>query len=789
MVLLLAFCIGVNSLLFVVLDAAFLRPLPYPSPDRLGQISVAIDGADKQVPQSALDGATWVFLRDHAESMDVASFSPWVRGVNLATGQAVRFAQQRRVSQGYFRVLGFRPIAGRTFDSEEDLPGGPDVVILSQELAKVLFDSVAEALGQEILLKGAPHTVVGIMPAGLEANEEVELWTPLAAEAGAEGGGANFEVIARLNPGFQSVAANLELSNLSDGALAHLAAKNPQDRALRWTQLRSSRSRHLRGPLVLLLPAAISVLLVGCLNIATLMLSWFHQRSPELALRSAVGATRRQTVRQLLTECLLLALLGGALGTALGWVGVHLIERQLVDVLDLPQALEAGTRFGIASLLVTLSTVLFFGLVPAFRASRVDLYRGLVGAGRTASPGRYSWARYALLGLQIAVGFVLLTTSILLLETLAFLSRFDHGFDFSQTLTAKVSLEEERYRSREAVTQLFSKTLDQLEQDPGIQAAAVGLRLPYERWLNLDFKWPGMDPGAGGPSLTDLTYATEDYFSVLGIKLRKGRLFSAQDHQDGAPSVVVSDSFVETYLDNEEPIGLVINISGGERSIIGVVEDVPRVPGWGEDSPLASLPAVYVPLAQMPNGFFRVVHTWFSPSWVIRSSQPQNQVGQLLEGIVRSVDPQLPISEVRTLGQLRAAAIARQQLQSDVLSASSLLILLVSALGLYGLSVRSVVDRHLELGIRMALGASSWRNLKTVLRPVGIAVSLGLLAGWCGAYLVGPTLEHLVWGVETRSLGTFLIITGCFLLVTVVAVLGSARRLALQNPAAVLRSG
>jgi hypothetical protein len=332
------------------------------------------------------------------------------------------------------------------------------------------------------------------------------------------------------------------------------------------------------------------------------------------------------------------------------------------------------------------------------------------------------------------------------------------------------------------VAQLYERTLARMRELPGVQKAAVALTLPYERALNNGFRLVGGEP-SGRPF--NLTYVTPEYFDALHVPLRRGRLFTDADAA-GAPVIIVNEAFVRRHSPDKDPIGRQI-VSNGVRTIVGVVGDVQTKTAFGNFGPVAAAPAAYVPPAQLTAGFFRMAHTWFSPSWIVKLAGPQEQIVEQMQRAVQSVDPQLPFAKFRTLNDVRGQAVATPRAQAALLSTLACLALLLAAIGLYGLMASSVAERTRELGIRLALGATGKQALFAAAAP-GLALSaIGVTVGLIAARLAGRTLQHLVFGVSTSDSLTFSVAAGVVMLVAVVATLVPALRIVRLNPIKALR--
>jgi predicted permease len=781
-ILTLALCIGANTAIYTVVDRVLLRPLPYPRPDRLAMVVRHYQGAGASEDDVSQAGVAWVALRDGTTGIDLAVFGMGM-GVNLVAGGQAEYVMQQRVSAGYFKVLGVPPALGREFNDDEDRVNGPAAAILSHALWTHAFGADPGILGRAVTLRGAPHTIVGVMPAAFRSNAPCDVWTPLRPSPVGEGGGENYGIVARLKNGVSWAEA--------DGQVASAAAEVVRDRyrnsrdavRLGLLPMQQGLTEDTRAPILAVWAAVGIVLLIGCVNVAGLLLARGAARAQEIATRIALGGGRAAIVRQLLTESLVLAACGGAAGIALGYGGSRVFATWLEDAFGITGELGLDGRVLAISVASALLTSIIFGLLPALQASRVNLRETLVESGGPNIAGHArSWVRRVMVGTEVALGVVLLVGAGLLIRTFDYLISKPAGFDSAHVLTATLSLQDARYETSDRVAQLFERTLARMREVPGVQKAAVALTLPYERALNDGFRLVGGDP-SGRPF--NLTYVTSEYFDALHVPLKRGRLFTDADAV-GAPVIIVNETFVRRHSPDQDPIGRQI-VSNGVRTIVGVVGDVQTKTAFGNFGPVGAGPAAYVPPAHLSAGYFRTVHTWFSPSWIVKLAGPQEQIIEQMQRAVQSVDPQLPFAKFRTLDDVRGQAVATPRAQAALLSTLAGLALLLAAIGLYGLMASSVAERTRELGIRLALGASSRQAIVSAAAPGLLLGAIGVAAGLAIARAGATTMSHLVWGVSVNDPLTFALAAGAVLLVAVIATLVPAVRIARVNPIKALR--
>ncbi|MBV8203359.1 MAG: ABC transporter permease, partial [Acidobacteria bacterium] len=650
-VLTLALCIGANTAIFSVVDRVLLRPLPYPHPERLVAVATAWRGGGGAGIETAQDGHAYQVIRERSRLLESAA-AGLAGGVNFAAEGPPEYVQQQRVATGFFRVLGVRPRLGREFTAEEDRTGGPAVLVLSHALWRHAFHADPAAVGRAVTLGGEPAVVVGVMPEGFHSDAPADLWLPLRPAETGEGERETYEVVARLRPGATLAAAAAEVSALSAAALTGQVQPGLSFR-LQLVPLQRGRSLAIRTPLLVLWTAVLAILLIGCINIAGLLVARAAGRTHEIATRMALGGSRPAVVRQLLAESLLLAAAGGAAGLALGWLGLRGLN--LLASGSFGFGLQAAAaRLDLRALAATaglsLLSCLLCGVLPALRASDVDLRLAMApgGAGSAYGAGRGAprWSRRLLVAGQVALGMVLLIAAGLLARSLAALSELRPGFEAANVLAAKVSLRGARYGTNRQVDRLLQATLARIRDLPGVKSAAAGLAVPYERWLYMGFTRPGGRRLAAGIQNLVLSYVTADYFATLRIPVLRGRAIRGDDGAGAQPVVVVGDGFARKYLRGEEAVGSSIRLSGKLRRIVGVVGDVQQRQGFREDfslSALAPLPAAYIPVAQAGDDLLRIAHLWFSPSLVVRTAAPPAAMLAGIRRAVESVDPQLPL--------------------------------------------------------------------------------------------------------------------------------------------------
>jgi predicted permease len=782
----LALCIGVNTAIYSVLDAVLIRAIPYPAPERL---ALLVTG-DRSMPvddyNSSQTGALYEEVRDHVSGLDCAA---WARpaGANFSYHGRIEYVQQQRVGSGFFRVLGIPPRLGREFTREQDVPGGPAIAVLSYEFWERVFNADPAVLGHPIDLKGAPHVVVGIMPRGFRTTAPVDVWTPLHPSREGEGAGDNYGVTARLRPGVSWTAASEQLRALSASlrATPHFPSeiRNFEERIV---PLQKALTQDTRSPLLLTWAAVLMVLVIGCVNIAGLLLARSGSRAREVATRLALGAPRGAVVRQLFLESLLLAVAGGIAGISVGGFAVDWFKQLGVGEVELWRPIDLDSRVLAVMLAGSLFTSLIFGLAPAFHATRLDIRGVLAEAGRGTPGPRRNWTRATLVAGEVALSLVLMVGAGLLVRSLEYLNRLSPGFDPHNLIAAEASLQDARYQTAVAINNLYEQSLERIQRIPGVRSAAVALTLPYERPLNNAMHT--IDGGDHDDHTVEVVYITPAYFATMRIPMLFGRAFRESDTMDSEPVAVVSQSFARKYF-HGDAMGRHVSLGSSPRVIVAVVGDVQQHSGITDaHGPITVEPTLYVPTLQIRGGFFGMAHTWFSPKWAIRTVGPRPNLAAEVRDAIASVDPRLPIAHFRTVDDLRGLYTGHQRYLAALFSIFAGLAVLLAAIGLYGLISQSIAQRRHELGIRLALGATAFQTIAGAVRPGLLLAASGVAAGLLGSFAATRLLRHMIFGIGETDPITFITTSTILLLIATIATLAPALRILRLDPAQTLRT-
>ncbi|HET7563841.1 MAG TPA: ABC transporter permease [Gemmatimonadaceae bacterium] len=777
----LAVGIGTMTAVFTVVERVVFRPLPYPDEAR-----VVFLWSTSRVPGDARDVISYQDFHDWVSGSRTleraAAFSLWwptLTGVE--TPEALSGSE---VSADFFRVLGVMPELGRTFRPDEDVVGGPDVVVISHSFWQRQFGGDPSVLGRVITLDGAAYTVIGVMPASFRDPEplfnqgKAELWRPLDFNTHCCGRGARFlRAIARLRPGVTVADARAELNIVAD-RLAKVYPGTDGGLGVNVVPIHEQVVGHVRSVLLIVLVAAACVLLVMCGNVASLILARATTRSTELAVRAAIGASRRRLMRLLLIENVVLAVAGAACGLLLAVAGIGVLRA--VTPPDLPRVNEIALDGRVFSFAVAIAalTALLVGFAPAFRASRA----ALGGVLRQASHGLSSRGRLrsAVVVVQFALSFVLLAGAGLLTQSLLRLNSVPLGFDPHNVLTMRVSVSGKAYASEAQHAAFFRTLATRLEAIPGVREAGSVSSLALE----------GTNDVAGGVDIpgrikanehdspmVHYRAATPDFRRALGVPLIRGRDFTKAD-SSGAPQVALLNRTAAAKLfPGMNPIGKRVNVDIMQHlscEIIGIIGDV-RIEGPATEAP----PEMIVPFAQAP---------WNSAAVVIRTAGDPGAIEQAVRNVVRSIDANAPISAMRSMSALAAAQSARQRFYALLFGCFAGLALVLSAVGIYGVIAYVVAERRHEIGIRMALGAGSRHVLSALIGRAALLIAVGLVLGTMGALAGTRVLTALLYGVQPGDVQTMAASAALLALVALAAAFVPALRATRIAPAEAFRS-
>ncbi|MGE5736459.1 MAG: ABC transporter permease [Acidobacteriota bacterium] len=787
-VLTLGIGIGANSAIFSVVYGVLLRPLPFKNPERLMYIW-------HTPPQTSFPGmktfsvspANYLDWKDQSHSFEQMAVSGF-KGLNptgIGEPQALR---GQAVSPEYFSVLGVAPMLGRSFAPDEDQSGRDHVVILSYGLWKSHFGADRGIVGRTINLDESPYTVIGVMPSNFRFPEYAEFWSPLSwtPATRAVRGAHDLSVIARLKPGVDLHTAQAEMNTIS----RRLEQEYPVDDK-GWgaivVPLREDMVGDVRPALLVLLGAVLLVLLIACANVANLMLAKILDRRTEIAVRSALGASRSRILQQVLSEAVLLAVFGGVLGTLLAIFGVSAIVGYLSD--QLPRAREISLDQWVLgfTLLISVATGLITGVVPAWRLSNVNVGEALKHGGRGADTGG-KHTRSILVVAEVALSLILLVGAGLLMRTLWKLQSVDPGFNPHNVLTASLSLADKKFSTPQQTSLFYEQVRQQVKAVPGVTSAALVTSLPFSGGSIQPVGLEGhpVVAMADQPEVP-VRLISADYFRSMGIAILQGREFTDNDTSERPRVAVISEAMAKRFWPGERAIGKHVSLTfsqGGPREIVGVVDNV-KLRGLDVQE---DLPTLYSPVSQLdyPDPKFDEFRSP-SLSLVVRTSLAPKNVATAVTNAVHKVDAGTPVLDVLTMEELMASSLAPQRFNMFLLGTFAAVALLLATIGIYSVLAYSVQRRTPEIGIRIALGAQVSHVLRLVLGEGMGLVLAGVAFGVVGALALSRFLRSLLYGVGSDDIATLLCVAALLSIVALGACYLPARRAMRIDPVVALR--
>jgi predicted permease len=787
-VLTLALSIGANTAIFSIVNALLLKSLPYTHPERLGTIYARTTGPESYNVRRNIDGEQWELLRDKVPSLISAVSGLRTSGVNLQAGSQAQYLHAGRVSAHYFDVLALHPILGRNFSEDEDRPHGPKTAILSYALWRTVFGANPNVPGQAMLLKGEPYTIIGVLPESATTPLNADLYTALQPSREGEGVATNFQAITRLRDGASWQQADAEMNRAWFRSLRvqrFVRGNSGANITYYSVPLQEGQTDTLQPQVLALMLAAGFILLIACANLAGLTLVRMLRRTAEIATRAALGASSWQIQRQLWIENLLLALFGATVGIGVGFLAMRglllLLPEHFLPVASVP----LDFRVLVFTLSLSLFTSVLFGMLPALTTRKVDLRSAITS--RSIIGGGSIRLRQGLIVGEVALTVVLLAAAGLLIRTLVHLETMPPGFNPSGVITAKASLDDVRYNDPAAFRKLLNESLATMRQIPGVQNAAVGLTLPYERAL-LNSVTFSEGKEAGREITTNQVYVTPGYFETLQMSVLAGRTFTDAEGPNTQPVVVVNGTFARKFFPGSNAVGRYLNKN---VLIVGVVADTVLSSAAGLNvgaAPITKEETIYLPAAQLVDAkSLSVLHTWFQPSWIVRSAHPVEGLTSQMQHALARVDPNLPFSGFYDMKDLMAATLATQRIEVALLAAMASLALLLSAVGIFALVANIVAQRTREIGIRLALGSSIQKAMIHIGRSGVGAAALGLVVGLVLSAGALRAMRSVLYGVDVYDMPTILLVVLTLSAVTLLATTVPALRVARIDPAKALR--
>ena len=745
-VLTMALGIGANAAIFSVLDAVLLRPLPYSQPERLIKVWSRFTGIGLPNDQNAVSAPEFRDYQQLNHSFsDLAAIS--TGSFNLGVKGSPQRVIGAAVSPSLFGMLGAQPLIGRTFLAEEAQPGRDHEAVLSYGLWRRVFGGNPNVIGNTIDIDGVPFAVVGVMPAGFAYPDESEIWGPLAFSpddlSENNRGSHGLEVLGRIKPGLSLAQVQSDMDRVGKTMIEQHAAY-PYAKygfGVILHPLLEETVGDVKPSLFVLMAAVGLVLLIACANIANLLLTRSTERQQEMETRLALGASGARLARQLLTESVVLAFAGGLVGLAITpWILQGLVE---LAAKTLPRAVHTSIDCRALALTaaISLATGILFGLVPALQASRKRNFDGLK-SGRNSEGRRPKRLRSALVICETALSLLLVAGAGLLLRSFAQILKVDPGFRPEGVLTLRVALPDSIYSKPEQIRGFYSELLERVQRLPGVQAAGAVSGLPLS--------------GQGGSGTTtidtqsvpiedttpeaDQRVVTPDYFKAMGISLVRGRFFEPSDSDGTPPVAIVDESLAQAYWPNEDPIGKRLHIGGRQakapwNTVVGVVRHV-----HNRTLEARSRVEVYWPENQRPYTAMALT--------VLTSGNPMGQVSTI-QREVSAIDPDLPVYRVRTMNEVMGESLERRRLALILLAGFAGLALLLASIGIYGVTSYGVAQRHVEIGVRMALGADRGQVMSMMIRSGMATIAIGLGVGLILSLALTRLMSGLLFDVRT----------------------------------------
>ncbi|HJP93205.1 MAG TPA: ABC transporter permease [Pyrinomonadaceae bacterium] len=773
----LALGIGATTAMFTVVNSVLLRPLQFPEPEQL----VLFEALNPRlgITQSNMSVPDIVDWQQQSQSFEqIAGF--FTGGLLLGVGDETERVRDTGVSTSFFSLLKTNPLRGRVFKPEDMQPGSEPVIVISYALWQRRFGGDNNVVNSKVMVNGKPGTIVGIMPAGFTYPYDSEAWDPFPFDLANEPRDNRYlSVVGRLKPGVSLSQAQAELDTINQ-RLAQNYVQTNSGWGVRLSELQESLVGELRTSLLILLGAVAFVLLIACANVANLLLARAVYRQKEIAVRTALGASRLRIVRQLLTESVLLSVVSGVLGLGLSlWLIKLLIAITPAHSPRIDEIAIDMRVFGFTLAVILLAGILF-GLFPALQTSRPNLNETLKDTGQRGSEiGTRNRVGSLLIVSEIALSFMLLAGAGLLIKSFLHLREISPGFNPDNVLTMRLILPPGKYAQGEPSAQIFKQLVDQVKATTGVQSAAAILSLPLGGdTFNV---WRGVIREGRPQSIEEQTDAqvlpvTPDYFQTLQIPLKAGRTFTDQDNLQTTRVVIVNETMARQLWPDENPIGRRFTVWRDEkfaREVVGVVGDTKQALDKDAGNQM------YVPYAQDP--------TWGSLSLVVRTSGEPTALAGSVRAAIHAVEKGVPNYNLRTMNEVVSISAAPRRIPMLLMSAFAGVAMLLAMLGIYGVTSYYVTQRRHEIGVRMALGAQIADVLRLVLKRAMLLAVVGIGIGIVGAVAVTRYLTRLLFGVKPVDAITFVGVALVLAAVVFVACLIPARRAAKIDPLEALR--
>ena len=783
----LALGIGANSAIFSVVNGVLLRPLGFKDQSRLVKLWENWSGFDK----GSVSYPNFKDWRDQNRTFESMAAYRWANLNLTGEGQAERIAGQQ-VSAEFFSVLGVSPTQGRDFVREDDVQGANQVAIISDELWERKFARDHSVIGRTVLLSDLPTTIIGVLPAGFQLSPGVDIYVPidtkkdLTIESRAFHPG--IQVIARLKPGVNIAQSQADLAAVAQGLSERFEDTN-RNHSVTIGLLYDDIVGPARGLLMILLSAVAFVLLIACANVANLMLVRAAARQKELAVRSALGASRARLVRQLVTESVLLSVLGGVCGLLIAYWGTGFAIKALPDVLPRSAEIRTDTNVLLFTLLTSVLTGILFGLAPGLQASRPDLTSTLKEGSRGSTSSKHR-IRSLLVVAEIALALVLLVGAGLLIRSFMSLNRVNPGFDPSNSVSMQISLSPVAYAKGSRTRNLCNELPKRIMNLPGVEGAAFTTLVPLD---GVDSEVPFFVSGQPVGSLSELPLAmnyitTPRFLQTLRIPLLKGRYFDDHDGVDSTKVAVIDQNLARDYFADQDPIGKHITIQGGkdisiEMEIVGVVGHI-KQQNLDTEGGSAVQGQIHFPMTQLPDQF---ISLFTELQMVVRTASEPLSFVPFIRNEINAAAPNQPVQNIKTMDDVISGSISNRRFVLILLGVFSGLALILASVGVYGVMSFTVAQRTHEIGIRMALGASRGQVMYMVLATGGRLALAGIGIGAAGALVLTRFISSLLFNVSPADPLTFIAISLFLASVALFATYVPARRAMKVDPMKALR--
>lgn len=796
-ILALALGIGANTAIFSVIDRVLLRPLPFPDSERVMRLRRHFPNGD----EPTVSIPKFMAWKQSRAFQSMAAYDFGSVGMNLGARDRRDPVNAVHVTAGFFDVFGVKPILGRTFTPQEDLPNAGKYAVLTYNLWNHRLGADRQIAGKTILLNSEQYTIAGVLPEWYQPDPPADLYLPHQFDPNSNNQGHIYYVAGRLAPGATIESAQAELKVIAD----RFRATNPifleDGETIGVLPLRVAIGGEVRLALHILAGAVGFVLLMACANVANLLLARAAGRHRELAIRTALGASRGQIVRQLLTESMMLAFAGGLVGLALGGIGIRLLlafspgNIPRVNDPEHPTVALSLLDWRVLAFLfaISLLTGVLFGLLPAIRVSRLDVNSALKESSSRSGTGlKHNRIRGLLVVGEVAFAIILLTGAALMIRTFAGLRSVKSGLDPVNVLTMQTALSGSRYGSTAQVETTIQQATERIEHLAGVEFAAAALKIPMGgNAIDLPFIVEGRVPAQGKYEGDEQwRFVSAHYFEALHIPLLRGRTFDRRDTGKSDHVVIINEAFARKYWPQADPLGQRMTIGKGvgadfdeaPRQIVGIVGSVTEA---GLSNGL--VPAMYVPQGQVTDGLTRLVNSLLPVSWLIRTKTDPLSAASAVRHEFESIDGQLSPSKILTLEAVIKDSTTRENFNMLVLSVFAAVALLLAAVGIYGLMSYAVEQRTQEIGIRMALGAGRSEMMKMILGQGMRLVLVGVAIGLAAAYGLTRLLAGLLFGVKAGDPLTFGAVAVILTAVALLAAFVPAQRATRIDPILALR--